>query len=84
MAFTVIFSPTPLTAPTFFNTRAGRGLNATEQNDLMLFRQQHSRGAPEITREPGGAQSVVLVTTPGGGGERGPWIIDIPIEIRSR
>ena len=68
----------------FLATRAGHTLNATEQTDLTLFRQQHADTAPEIAPDIGGEQSLVTVLAPDSGAAKGPLIVDIPIMTKNR
>jgi len=46
---TLIFSPTPLTSPTFLNRRAMRVLSPGELAELEAFRRANAGSAPQIT-----------------------------------
>jgi serine/threonine protein kinase len=90
MAFTLIFSPTPLTTPGFLAARAGRDLTATEQHELTLLRQQFGARAPETApatvkvpaHSASGKQAVITVERPETAGE--PVVVEIPIRIERK
>lgn len=81
MAFTVIFSSALLASPSFLAEPAMRELNATEQHELKLWREQRETGAPEITPDAKERLTrVTVVREPGGVGN--PVVFDLPVKRR--
>jgi hypothetical protein len=46
--FTFIFSKTPLKAPAFLSSEAGRDLTAEERKELTELKKRHAASAPEL------------------------------------
>ena len=46
--YTIVFSPTALTTPTFFTTEAGKLLNVTERKEFEDFLEKHKANAPTL------------------------------------
>jgi serine/threonine protein kinase len=78
MAFTVIFSPTPLASPSYLTAQAMRPLTATEQNELAQWRRQFAASAPQISPEAGRLRSRVTLLRKSGDAE--PVIFELPIK----
>jgi serine/threonine protein kinase len=77
--FTVIFSKTPLKAPAFLSSEAGRDLTDGEQQQLMDMKKRYATSAPELVAMKDGNQPFVSVQPP----ERAtnePIIFDISIK----
>lgn len=77
--FTVIFSKTPLKAPAFLSSEAGRDLTDREQQELLAMKERYGANAPELVAMKDGNQPVVSVQPP----ERAtnePIIFDISIK----
>jgi serine/threonine protein kinase len=77
--FTVIFSRTPLKAPTFLSSEAGRDLTEGEQQELLDMKERYATNAPELVAMKDGNQPFVSVQPP----ERAtnePIIFDISIK----
>jgi serine/threonine protein kinase len=77
--FTVIFSKTPLKAPSFLSSEAGRDLTADEQQELMDLKKRYAAGAPELVAMKDGNQPFVSVQPPERAANE-PIIFDISIK----
>ncbi|MGE0133454.1 MAG: serine/threonine protein kinase [Blastocatellales bacterium] len=78
--FTVIFSKTPLNAPSFLSSQSGRDLSATERQELMDMRRQYAANAPELVAMQDGSQPAVAVQSPAERAANEPVIFDISIK----
>jgi len=79
--YTIIFSPTQLTAPAFFNKKAGHTLSADEQRELDDFRAKYKANAPvTAVINGGGTEPLVSVKTPQAASTSEPVIFDVRIE----
>jgi serine/threonine protein kinase len=79
--YTIIFSPTQLTAPAFFNKKAGHTLSADEQRELDDFRAKYKANAPvTAVINGGGTEPLVSVKTPQAASASEPVIFDVRIE----
>ncbi|MBL8206648.1 MAG: serine/threonine protein kinase [Blastocatellia bacterium] len=78
--FTVLFSPTPLTTPSFFAAQAERKLTAAEVQEFEAFRQQ--AGAEDARRETATTENRVgmTVTMPAQQNAKGVIAFDLPIK----
>jgi serine/threonine protein kinase len=77
--FTVIFSKTPLKAPAFLSSEAGRDLTAGEQQELMDMKKRYATSAPELVAIKEGNQPSVSVQPPERAANE-PIIFDISIQ----
>lgn len=78
--YTVIYSPTPLTAPAFLNNEAGHELTAAEQKELEDFRAKYKANAPTTNViNGGGTDPLVSVKVPQAA-ESEPVIFEVRIE----
>jgi serine/threonine protein kinase len=79
-SYTVIFSPTRLTAPAFLNEEAGRELTDEEQKELDDFRAKYKANAPTTTViNGGGTEPYVAVKAPQAARSE-PVIFEVRIE----
>jgi hypothetical protein len=76
--FSVIFSPTPLTAPTFFTLPAGHKLTISEQQEWDAFRKEVGVQQPTITA----AQPDVAVTMPANQPVTNPVLFDVTVKLK--
>jgi serine/threonine protein kinase len=75
--FSVVFSPTPITSPTFFALPAGRKLTVAEQQEWDAFRQ--AIGAqPAITAEPTRA----VVSVPPDQTDKPVLLFDVTVKLK--
>jgi hypothetical protein len=78
--YTVIFSPTALTAPAFLKAEAGRELSAAEQKELDDFRAKYKANAPTTAViNGGGTDPLVSVKAPKAAASE-PVVFDVRIE----
>lgn len=78
--YTVIFSPTQLTAPAFLNEEANRELTASEQKELEDFRAKYKANAPTTdVINGGGTDPFVSVKVPQAA-QSEPVIFEVRIE----
>ena len=79
-SYTVIFSPTQLTAPAFLSEEAGRELTDDEQKELEDFKAKYKANAPTTdVINGGGTNPFVSVKVPQAAGSE-PVIFDVRIE----
>ncbi len=79
-SYTVIYSPTPLTAPAFLTEEAGRELTAAEQRELEDFRAKYKANAPTTdVINGGGTDPLVSVKAPQAA-QSEPVIFEVRIE----
>jgi serine/threonine-protein kinase len=79
-SYTVIFSPTKLTAPSFLNAEAGHELTAAEQKELEDFKAKYKANAPTTdVINGGGTDPFVSVKVPQAANSE-PVIFDVRIE----
>ena len=79
--YTIIFSPTELTSPSFLTATAGKTLSDSEQDDFEEFRDQYKANAPTTDVTDGsGTNPFVSVKVPPSFAEGEPVIFDIRIE----
>src|ERR1044071_2196393 len=79
-SYTVIYSPTPLTAPAFLTEEAGHELTTAEQKELEDFRAKYKANAPTTdVINGGGTDPLVSVKVPQAA-ESEPVIFDVRIE----
>lgn len=79
--YTIIFSPTQLTAPIFLTRKAGRALSADEQRELDDFRAKYKANAPvTAVINGGGTEPLVSVKVPQAASSSEPVIFDVRIE----
>ncbi|HUQ30984.1 MAG TPA: protein kinase [Pyrinomonadaceae bacterium] len=78
--YTVIFSPTALSAPAFLKEEAGRELSMTEQKGLEDFRAKYKANAPTtVVINGGGTDPLVSVKVPKAAASE-PVVFDVRIE----
>jgi serine/threonine protein kinase len=77
--FTVIFSKTPLKAPAFLSSEAGRDLNPAERQELIDLRKRYAANEPERVAMKDGSQPFVSVQSPERAANE-PVIFDISIK----
>lgn len=77
--FSVIFSPTPLTSPAFFNQPAGRSLTLTEQQEWEKFREEVGVQAPQMLPN----QPRVKVAVPSSQAEKQPVLFEITVRLKA-
>src|SRR5262247_654173 len=77
--FTVIFSRTPLKAPAFLSSEAGRDLTAEERQELTDLKKRYTASAPELVTMKDGNQPFVSVQPPERAANE-PVIFDISIK----
>jgi hypothetical protein len=79
-SYTVIFSPTQLTAPGFLSAEAGHELTAAEQKELEDFKAKYKANAPTTdVINGGGTDPLVSVKVPQAANSE-PVIFDVRIE----
>lgn len=79
--WTVIFSPTPLSSPSFLSAEAGTELTEEEQTEFEQFRNQHKANAPATTVNTGaGVDPSVSIKVPAARAKDEPVVFDIRIE----
>jgi serine/threonine protein kinase len=76
--FSVIFSPTPLSAPTFFTLPPGHKLTIAEQQEWEAFRQAIGVQEPSITA----TQPRVAITVPAEQINANPALFDVTIKLK--
>src|SRR5499426_1289731 len=78
--FTVIFSRTPLKAPAFLSSEAGRDLTAEERQELTDLKKRYTASAPELVamKDKDGNQPFVSVLLPERAANE-PIIFDVSI-----
>jgi hypothetical protein len=62
--FTIIFSKTPLKAPAFLSSEAGRDLTAEERQELKDLKKRYTASAPLLVAMKDGNQPFVSVQPP--------------------
>jgi hypothetical protein len=77
--FTVIFSKTPMKAPAFLSSEAGRDLNETERRELIELKNRYATSAPALVAMKDGNQPFVSVQSPERAANE-PVIFDISIK----
>jgi serine/threonine protein kinase len=77
--FTVIFSKTPMKAPAFLSSEAGRNLSEEERQELMDLKKRYAASAPELVAMKNGNQPFVSVQSPERAANE-PVIFDISIK----
>jgi hypothetical protein len=77
--FTVIFSKTPMKAPAFLSSEAGRDLNEEERQELLELKKRYAASAPELVAMKDGNQPFVSVQSPERAANE-PVIFDISIK----
>jgi hypothetical protein len=80
-AFTLIFSPKPLTSPAFLAGRFLHELTPAEVAELEEFRAQVKQDAPSVAADGEGPEGRVVVNVPATSGGR-PLIFDLRINHR--
>jgi hypothetical protein len=79
--WTIIFSPTPLSAPAFLNAEAGSELSEEEQAAFKEFQAQHKANVPSTNVNSGaGVEPTVSVKVPAARAKDEPVVFDIRIE----
>ena len=76
--FSVVFSPTLLTAPAFFTLPAGHKLTISEQQEWETFRKEIGVQQPAITA----TQSRVTVTVPANQPVTNPVLFDVTVKLK--
>lgn len=79
-SYTVIFSPTQLTAPAFLNQEAGHVLTDGEQKELEDFRAKYKANAPTTDVINGGGTSPFVSVKVPQAAQSEPVIFDVRIE----
>lgn len=79
-SYTVIFSPTPLTALSFLNEEAGRELTDDEQQELEGFRAKYKANAPTTDVINGGGTNPFVSVKAPQAAKSEPVIFDVRIE----
>jgi serine/threonine protein kinase len=77
--FTVIFSKTPMNAPAFLSSEAGRDLNEAERRELIDLKNKYAPSAPALVAMKDGNQPFVSVQSPERAANE-PVIFDISIK----
>jgi serine/threonine protein kinase len=77
--FTVIFSKTPLKAPAFLSSEAGRDLTAEERQELTDLKKRYTASAPLLVAMKDGNQPFVSVQPPERAANE-PIIFDVSIK----
>jgi serine/threonine protein kinase len=77
--FTVIFSKTPMKAPAFLSSEAGRDLSEDERQELIDLKKRYAASAPELVAMKDGNQPFVSVQSPERAANE-PVIFDISIK----
>ncbi|HEY0003786.1 MAG TPA: protein kinase [Pyrinomonadaceae bacterium] len=77
--YTIIFSPTPLSAPAFLNAEAGQPLSEAEQQELKELRSSATIGKTGIENDKG-SNPYVSIKVPQAKADSGPVIFDVRIE----
>jgi len=80
--FTIIFSPTPVTTPSFLATQAERKLTAAEQQEFEQFLQQSGAKAAKREMNTVNHQASVTVTVPADQAKGRVAVFDVPIKRR--
>jgi serine/threonine protein kinase len=79
--YTIIFSPTRLTAPAFLDKEAGHTLTASEQQELEDFRAKYKANTPTTdVLNASGTEPRVTVKVPQAMSDSDPVIFDVRIE----
>lgn len=85
MAFTLIYSPQPLTRPAFLAGRANRELNGTEQTELIQLRKDLETTPIQLTPSANkDARSSIQITGPANQHFDRPVMTDLMIRIEGR
>ncbi len=76
--FSVVFAPTPQTAPAFFTLPAGHKLTISEQQEWETFRKEVGVQQPALTA----AQPRVAVTVPANQANTKPVLFDVTVKLK--
>jgi serine/threonine protein kinase len=79
-SYTIIFSPTPLTAPAFLSEEAGRELTVAERKELADFLAKYKANAPTTNVINGGGTDPLVSVKMPQAAESEPVIFEVRIE----
>jgi hypothetical protein len=80
--YTIVFSPTALTTPTFFTTEAGKLLNATERKEFDVFLEKHKANAPALRVNETVKNEPFISVKASKSGDGAPLVFNILIDHR--
>jgi serine/threonine-protein kinase len=79
--YTIIFSKTPLTSPSFLNAEANHALTGSEQSEWNDFLSQHKANAPATNvMDENSTEPYVSVKPPQAKGDGEPLVFDVRVE----